>query len=120
MEPLVKLVSFLAKALYRDQILVSLGVWNSPGEYMLTEQQPIVVSTCLKTVVQTALAKWGIAGSITGKENSNPDISKGTTDKKAAFDLICSSLDKIKELDKKKWHHKVYFRVTFTCIGLTI
>ena len=91
---------------------------NCAGKNILTEGQPIIVSTCLKTVVQTALAKWGIAGSLTGKENSSPDVSKAATEKKAAFDLICSSLDKIKELDKKKWQHKVYFRVILTCIGL--
>ena len=90
----------------------------------------MIVTTTISTIIGMAFSKWSVAGvsqpqtSVKlGKENlMDPDLGSELSDglsgamppmdeRLSAFAMLCTCLDRIKELDKKKWQHKVYYRV---------
>ena len=91
MEPLLKLLSFLCKALYRDQIL------------------PLVVKSSISTIIKRCLLRF----SVTGKSDDGvslfetPELSD---EKLSAFTMICNYLEILKGMDKKKLYHKIYYQ----------
>ena len=91
MEPLLKLLSFLCKALHRDQIL------------------PLVVKSSISTIVKRCLQRW----SVTGKSDDGTnlfDIPELSDEKLSAFTMICNYLEILKGMDKKKLYHKIYYQ----------
>ena len=103
LEPIIKLLSFLRKALYRDQIQVILKQLKS---------QPLVVTSSISTIIKRCLLKLPVSGK-SEDGVSLLEIPELSDEKHTAFSMISNYLEILKSLDKKKWYHKIYYQVFF-------